>query len=300
MESVITRQSTVREKHDLVNSTVVSGASATELSGKGLEILCSKHRKLRIASFRKHAAILILLALAIGWAAHGTRFRLRTLVTGFANSVRFITQDMLPPDLRAVSAALPGLIDTLHMSIIGCVLAVMLSLVLGVLGARNVTPHPAVGHVSRLLTAFIRAVPDIVFAIILVSAFGIGPVPGALALGIGGVGILAKAYAESIEEIDMSQIEALRASGATWLQVVGQGVWPQFKTAFVAWSLFRLDLNIRSAAVVGLVGAGGIGHYLNMNLGLFRYRIGTTVLLMVFVLIIMVEFVTARLRERLL
>lgn len=300
MEQILTRHRSAAVKDGMSKSRIHIDSYPNELQSPGLAALFSTYRSRRLLALRKHAITVIFLSTAIGWAAHGTRFTLGALVAGFANSLRFITQDLLPPDPSAVPLALPGLVDTLHMSVIGCVIAVLLSGVLGILGARNVTPHPIVGHMSRLLTAFIRAVPDIVFAILLVSAFGIGPIPGALALGIGGVGILAKAYAESIEEIDMGQLEGLRAAGASWFQVVGQGVWPQFKTAFVAWSLFRLDLNIRAASVVGLVGAGGIGHYLNMNLSLFQYRIGTTVLLMVFVLIVVVEFATAKLRERLL
>ncbi len=254
----------------------------------------------RLGTWRKRAIVWVFLAAVFGWSMLGTRFYFLSLLEGAVNSFRFLFVDMLPPDFSAFAPALPGLLDTLYMSLFGFVVSVIISLILGVLAAKTTTPHTVVRSIVMVLIAFIRSIPDVVFAIMLVSAFGIGPVPGAIALGIGGVGVLAKLFAESLEEINTEMLESLTAVGAGWLQKMGQGVWPQFKTAFTAWSLFRLDLNIRSASVLGLVGAGGLGYSLNVNMSLFQFRQATTIMLMVFVLIISVEFITGKLRERLI
>lgn len=260
----------------------------------------SVYRHDRLGTWRKRSIVWVFLAAVFGWSMHGTRFYFSSLIEGAINSMRFLVEDMLPPDFSAFVPALPGLVDTLYMSLFGFVVSVLISLVLGVLAANTTTPHPAVRQVTKGVIAFVRSIPDVVFAIMLVSAFGIGPVPGAIALGIGGVGVLAKLFAESLEEIDVGMLEPLTAAGAGWLQKMGQGVWPQFKTAFTAWSLFRLDLNFRSASVVGLVGAGGLGYSLNTKLSLFQFRQASTIMLMVFALILIVEFLTGKLRERIL
>ncbi len=270
-----------------------------EADGIALSRLFERYRRARRGMWRRSTILLSLVTVVVGWSLFGTGFRLVSLLEGAMNSVRFVTQDMLPPDLSAVGPALPGLADTVYMSFFGFVLSVVLSLGLAVLGARNVTPNRAAGFLCRSTVSFIRSFPDIVFAIILVAAFGIGPVPGALALGIGGVGVLGKLFTESLEEIDMTQLEGLRAAGAGWAQQIGQGVWPQFRPAFITWSLFRLDLNLRAAAVVGLVGAGGIGYDLNLKFNLFQFRQATTIMLMVFALIVVVEWITMKLREKL-
>jgi phosphonate transport system permease protein len=273
---------------------------STSNSGAYAATLYPAYRRDRLGTWRKRAIVWVVLAALFGWSMHGTQFYFSALIEGMINSFRFLFVDMLPPDFSAFVPALPGLIDTLYMSLFGFVVSVIISLVLGVLAAKTTTPHSAVRSLSKGLIAFIRSVPDLVFALILVSAFGIGPVPGAIALGIGGVGVLAKLFAESLEEIDMAMLEPLTAAGAGWLQKMGQGVWPQFKTAFTVWSLFRLDLNIRSASVVGLVGAGGLGYSLNTTLSLFQFRQASTIMLMVLGLIIAVEFITGKIRERIL
>ena len=275
-----------------MKSTLKSGADAAKLY--------PVYRRDRLGTWRKRGIVWVVLAAVFGWSMHGTQFYFSALIDGMVNSFRFLFEDMLPPDFSAFVPALPMLFDTLYMSLFGFVAAVIISLVLGVLAAKTTAPHPAVRYLSKGLIAFIRSIPDLVFAIILVSAFGIGPVPGAIALGIGGVGVLAKMFAESLEEIDMAMLEPLTAAGAGWLQKMGQGVWPQFKTAFTVWSLFRLDLNIRSAAVLGLVGAGGLGYSLNTTLSLFQFRQASTIMLMVLALIIVVEFTTERIRKRIL
>ncbi|HEY8455577.1 MAG TPA: phosphonate ABC transporter, permease protein PhnE [Actinopolymorphaceae bacterium] len=258
------------------------------------------YRVHRRAIARSRLVIWTVILLAFGWATWGTGFGVLTFVQGIGGSFAFIATDLLPPRLEAAPQFIDDAIDTLLMSYVGMVMSVVLSLPLGVLGARNTTVHRLLSYASKGTVSFIRAAPDLIFAIFLVALFGIGPLAGTVAMGISGIGILGKAYADGIEAIDMQQVEGIRAAGGTWFQVLGQGVWPQFKPTFITWSLYRLDLNIREAAVLGLVGAGGLGYALITEIRTFQYRTATTVILMIFVMILLVEFVTGILRRRVL
>lgn len=249
---------------------------------------------------RSRAVVWAVIGVGFVWATWGTGFGILTFVQGMQGSFEFIVIDLLPPRLEAAPQFIGPALDTLYMSYVGVVISIILSIPLGVLGARNTTVNLALAYMSKATVSFIRAAPDLVMAIFFVAIFGIGPLAGTLAMGIGGIGILGKAYADGIESVDMRQVEGIRAAGGTWLQVLGQGVWPQFMPTFITWSLYRLDLNIRAAAVLGLVGAGGLGHSLTTALSLFQYRTATTIILMIFVMILLVELVTRALRRRLL
>lgn len=234
------------------------------------------------------------------WAIWGTGFGVMTLVQGVVTAVEFIVVDLLPPRLDVIPEYAGAALETLNMSYVGAAVSIVLSVPLAVLAARVTTVHPAVAFFARATIGFIRAVPELVLAIFLVVVFGLGPLAGMLALGIHGIGILGKLYADSLETIDTRQVEGIKSSGGTWLQALGQGVWPQFKPSFVTWSLFRLDLNIRAAAVLGLVGAGGLGHSLLQAINLYQFETATTIILMIFVMIMLVETATGALRRRIL
>jgi phosphonate transport system permease protein len=244
------------------------------------------------------ALIWAIIGVAFLWAVRATGFGVMTLVDSLVESAQFVISDLWPPRIEEASNYIRPALDSLYMSYVGMVISVLISIPLGVLAARNITVYRVVAYAGKATAAFIRALPEIVLAIFLVAVFGIGPLAGTLALGIGGVGILAKAYADGIEAIDMRQIEGLRATGATWLQILAQGVWPQFKPTFLTWSLYRLELNIREAAVLGLVGAGGLGFSLQQAINLFQYRTAAAIILMIYVLVLFVETVTGVLRKR--
>lgn len=252
------------------------------------------------AILRSRLIIWAVILAAFGWGTWGTGFGVTTFVQGIQGSFNFIVTDLLPPRLERAPQFVDDALDTIYMSYVGMVISIVLSLPLGVLGARNTTVNRVLSYLSKGTVAFIRAAPDLIFAIFLVAIFGIGPLAGTIAMGIGGIGILGKAYADGIEAIDMRQVEGIRATGGGRLQAFGQGVWPQFKPTFITWSLYRLDLNIREAAVLGLVGAGGLGHALITEIRTFQYRTATTVILMIFAMILVVEFITGLLRRRVL
>jgi phosphonate transport system permease protein len=257
-----------------------------------------EYRIYRRAIRRNRLMVWSVIVVAFAWATWDTGFGVLTLLQGLQGGFGFIFTEFLPPRLATAPRFLDDALDTLYMSFVGLVISVGLSIPLGVFGARNTTVHRLLSYLSKATTSFLRAAPSLIFAIFLVAIFGIGPLAGTLALGIGGVGVLGKAYADGLEAVDMRQVEGIRAAGGTWLQALGQGVWPQFKPTFITWSLFRLDLNIRSSSVLGLVGAGGLGHALITEIRLFRYRTAATVILMIFIMVIVVELVTGALRRR--
>lgn len=246
------------------------------------------------------AALIVLAAICIYWSSKGTGFAIRHLFTGIPNIIEFLVEDLLPPNFAMWRRFWQPTLETVAMSYAGTFFAVVISFPLGFLAARNTAPTQVVMQVTRAFAVFMRTIPAVVWAMLLVSAVGLGPLAGSLALGLGGAGMLIKSYADSIEEVDKGQVEAVVATGATGMAVLARAVIPQFLPGFVSWSLYRFDLNLRSAAIVGLVGAGGIGFTLQTTIKLFQYKQAAVAILWILALILVIEFITAKLRERII
>lgn len=190
------------------------------------------------------------------------------------------------------------LVETLEIALWGAVLAVVMGLPLGLAGARNLTPHPLVRAMARGLVSLLRAVPELISALLLVLAYGFGPVAGVLALALHAAGFLGKFFAEEIENADPKPQEALTAIGAGRLKVFRYAILPQVAPQYVAYVLYILDRNVRMATVIGLVGAGGIGQELKGRYDMYDYGHVGTILLAVFLLVMALDFASARLRRR--
>ncbi len=239
-------------------------------------------------------------AVAVVISALGTGFRFRDLYRGLPNIFRFVTEDLWPPRFSVWRRFWAPTVETIAMSYAGTFLSVIIAAPVGFLAARNVSPNRVVMQISRALAVFMRTIPPLVWALLLVSIVGIGPFAGTLALALSGAGMLIKSYADSIEDIEAGQIEAVAATGASRFQILMKGVVPQFLPSFVSWSLYRFDLNIRSAAVVGLVGAGGLGFALSTAVRLFRYQEAAVAVLWILGLILIIEYITATVRGKLI
>jgi len=205
---------------------------------------------------------------------------------------------MLPPDLRVLPAALLGALKTVEIALLGTAVAAVLALPLGFVSARNVAA-PAIFHPARLALNFFRSVDTLVYALVFVAAVGLGPFPGVLAVVAYTTTSLAKLYSEAIEGIDRGPVDAITATGATRLQVLRFGVLPQVLPLFLSYVLYRLETNIRAATVLGFVGAGGIGFYLQTYLRMIDYPAASTVLLVTVVMVMVVDAISSRLRARL-
>jgi phosphonate transport system permease protein len=211
----------------------------------------------------------------------------------------FLTR-LFPPDLTYLPLLGHATVESLQIAVWGTLLAVVASVPLALLGARNTTPHLVVFHGTRLGLNALRSINELVFALIFVSAVGLGPFAGVLAIALHATGMLAKFSAEEIEGVDRGQVEALAATGAGRLQVILFGVAPQVVPAFVSYAIYRFDVSIRSATVLGLVGAGGLGFSLIKTMKLFRYHETATCILVIFLLVLASDWICGKLRARVL
>lgn len=207
---------------------------------------------------------------------------------------------MLPISFDEFDRALALTFETFWMAVLGTFLALLLSFPLAFLAASNTTPHPAVYAVARGIIVFTRAVPDLVFALIFVRALSIGPLPGILALAFHSIGMIGKLLADAIEQTERQSPEAVSSVGATRLQTIVTTIIPQIVPAFISVALFRLDINLRSSTVLGLVGAGGVGLLLKETLGQLAYSEALGVVTVIFVFILIMEGLAAAVRFTLL
>ncbi|MDP5227475.1 MULTISPECIES: phosphonate ABC transporter, permease protein PhnE [Arthrobacter] len=245
------------------------------------------------------------LAAVVVWlhilAIQGTGFEPQLLVDGWKGMADFLAQSF-PPDLNWDKTIKPGLdatLITLWIGLLGTTFSVPTALLLAVFGARTTSPAGWTYQLARAILSFFRAVPDIVFALIFVTAVGLGPFPGVLALICHNTGVMGKLWAEAMEETDGGPQEALRSAGANRLQQVANATLPMVVPQFVGLLLYRFDVNVRSSLVLGLVGAGGIGLLINQSIKTFRFDAMLTHILIVLVLIIVVDQLSAFVRRRL-
>ena len=260
---------------------------------------------------------------AFYWGILGTKASPAELIDGIPNIWNFIrrlfpptfeteTQTLQTPRIGLPFITIPRLglagvefpyptilnavIETIQIAIIGTSLAIVLSAPFAVLAARNIA-HPVVYGTTRFLLNTNRAIPDIIFALIFVSAVGLGPFGGVLALTIGSIGFMAKVYAESIEAIDPQQVLAVRATGASRLQTIVYAVAPQAMPMIASYSLLLFESNVRSATILGIVGAGGVGFELNKYMALFQYQYLTGALIIIIIVVTIIDRVSDRIRK---
>ncbi len=266
---------------------------------------------------------LIVLGIIVGVAAWVAEVDPITLVSTDARQQMWqFVADGVPPDFSAEyllgrtvrDGLLWAIVETIAISIAGIVLAVGLAIPLAVAGASNVTHTGPMytgtsgfrryaGHLLQRLTrgilSFLRAVPDLVWGFLFVTAVGLGPFAGVLALGIHNAGVLGKIYADFLEDTDPAPAEAVYATGATRLQTVFHGIVPQLTPTLVSYTLYRWECAIRAATILGFVGAGGIGYYLTVTITRLQYQKLVTAIIAVFVLVVAADYISARLRRNL-
>ena len=219
----------------------------------------------------------------------------------FSNSFKYfadIFSRMLPPDFSNFNALVFSMIETIEIAILGTFIAIVLSIPLALLSAKNIAPNILVFFIARTITVFFRAIPEFIIAMILVIAIGFGAMPGVLALGIHTMGFLAKFYAEDIEHVNKGPIEALESSGASKIQVIAFAIIPQIIPSFIANNLYILDRNIRMATMLGIVGAGGIGYELQSSFRMFEYQKVSAIIIIIFVTIFIIDNLSSFIRSK--
>ena len=238
----------------------------------------------------------LVLAIVIAWAARVIELRPLELVRDAPNIAVFL-KGYLHPSFAHVGDYAWQCVVTVCIALWGTVLAIVIAVPLGLLGARNLAPHTIVYHAARRVMDVLRAVNEFVFALMFVTAVGLGPFAGMLALGIHTGGVLGKLLSETIEAIDPGQVEGVAAAGAGPLHVVAFGVVPQIMPNFISYILLRFESDIRSASVIGMVGGGGIGFYLWDTIRAFNDREAATVILLIVAMVMCVDVVSARVRR---
>lgn len=242
------------------------------------------------------AALLILALWLLHWSAVGAQLSWGELASGLPQIGDFLGRS-LPPDLSILPSLWRPALETLQIALWGTLLGIVGAVPLGFLAARNLHGNRWLYQGTRQLLNVIRSINELILALVFVSAVGLGPFPGVLALALHGVGMLGKFFAESIEEIDHGPIEALQATGARPLQVIVFGVLPQVITAWIAVVLYRFEVNLRSATVLGMVGAGGLGFELVSSLKLFKYQETATCILLITLMVVLADLLSRRLRQ---
>lgn len=239
----------------------------------------------------------VLAGVVLWYSAHQIKLSPIAVMHGIPFMWDFITR-LFPPDIGYLALLGGATIETVQIAIWGTLLAVIFSIPLAFLGARNTTPHTVVFHLTRMLLNALRAINELVFALIFVSAVGLGPFAGVLAVALHATGMLAKFCAEEIEGVDKGQVEAQMATGASRMQVILFGVTPQIVPQFIGYAIYRLDVSIRSATVLGLVGAGGLGFSLIQTMKLFKYHQTATCILVIFLLVLISDWICGQLRRK--
>jgi phosphonate transport system permease protein len=191
-----------------------------------------------------------------------------------------------------------ALMETIHIATLGTLLALILALPVGVLAAHNLVPSTPVNLAARLILVSSRSVNSLVWALLFVGIFGPGALAGTLAIAFRSIGFVGKLFGEALEEAQPGPIEALAAAGAPWASRMTFGYWPQVKPAFWSIALFRWDINVRESAVLGLVGAGGVGMALDSAMNLFQWPRVAVILLAIFAVVVFAEVVVTQVRKR--
>ncbi len=280
--------------------------------------------------------LLALFLVVLGWAFQGAKFRTGELIEGVPQ-IAVTLGRMLPPDFSKVTNAksyyfpeeisltalfLPvpvsepqarvkqrwwhntfpqtivgATVETVQMALAGTFLALLAAFPLGFLAARNTTPHPLVYHGARIVLNFLRTIPDLALGLLFVAAVGLGAFAGTLALFIHTTTVLGKLLSESVENIDEGVVEAIRATGAKYTQILTFAVLPQILPDLISFTIYRLETNIRAASVLGLIGAGGIGYLMNTSFRTFQYQEASAIVLVLIALVMLVDYLSYRLRN---
>jgi phosphonate transport system permease protein len=277
-----------------------------------------------------------ILLMVLAWSFHGAKIRPSELIEGIPQIGQTLAR-MLPPDFSKITESkhyyfpenislaeliLPAplgeaetrarqrwwdntfpqtvmgaTLETIQMALAGTFLALIVAFPLGFLAARNTTPHPAVYRGVRLVLNLVRTIPDLALGLLFVAAVGLGAFAGTIALAIHTATVLGKLLSESVENIDEGVVEAIRATGAGYAQILSFAVVPQILPDLISFTLYRLETNIRAASVLGLIGAGGIGYLMNTSFRTFQYQEAAAIVLVLIALVMLVDYLSSRLRQ---
>jgi len=266
----------------------------------------------------KNVLLLVGLLSFLAWSYHGAEIEVSQLFSRDSfEQIYIYLKKLFPPDLSApvLREAWKGIIETFAISLMGTLMAVAIALSIVFFASRNLIfsgllyefePKQGWRHAARMvpyvmaksILNLLRTVPEMVWALIFVFLVGLGPFPGVLALGVHTGGVLGKLFGEVLEDVDTQPIELLQATGANRLQILFYGILPQVLPQFISYTLYRWEVNIRVAAVLGLVGAGGLGQRIHIAISLFFENQLLTLIMAIYVMVTVVDYLSAYLRRK--
>jgi phosphonate transport system permease protein len=284
-----------------VTQVLLSGSDTTEFEQRYQADKARSRRTGLIA-----AAVLCAIILVAAWMAEVDLFKFFGHIGNFTSYFnRLLTLDSgarvwtdFPEWFWGLKKWLLLLFDTLLMAFLGTFIGAIAAFFLSFLASANLVQNRLVRVTARRGLELLRTVPELVFALIFVASFGLGPLPGVLALMVHTIGALGKLFAEVIENIDLKPVEGLASTGASFVQICRFAVVPQVLSGFVSYTLFRFEVNVRAAGVIGLVGAGGIGQELIVAIRKFYYSDVSAILVIIIVAVMATDYLTSMLRNR--
>lgn len=278
----------------------------------------------------------VIILIVLAWAFNGAKFDVKELYNGAGPLMNTVGR-MMPPDFSKIGdpehyskpedltvselmlpipleaskakhktiwwnnqfpqTILGSMIQTIQMALAGTVIALIFAFPLSFLAARNTTPHPLIYKVLKVILSLFRTIPELAIGLIFVSAVGLGAFAGTMALAFTTTTVLVKLLSESIEGIDEGVVEAIKATGANYFQTLSFAVVPQLLPYLISFGLYRFETNIRAASVLGLIGAGGMGYLLNNAFRTFAYKEASAIVVILIVLVITVDTISAKLRK---
>ena len=244
-------------------------------------------------------AAYLLSAAFIVWSLNNVGLSSRDFIDGLPQMGRLLSE-MFPPDMHRWKSLLAAMLETLQIAIAGTFIGILIGLPLAVLATRHLSPNMLVFRLVRGIIALFRTVPDLIWAVFFVATVGLGAFAGTLTIAVDTIGFVGRFYAESMEEVDRRPQQALTALGAGRSSMIFCAVFPAAMPSFVNTSLFSLEKAVRSSVVLGLVGAGGIGIELKVAMDMFQYAEAGTIIIMVFLLVMAVESLSTRMRQKFL
>ncbi|CAM4366962.1 phosphonate transport system permease protein [Paenibacillus endophyticus] len=247
----------------------------------------------------KHYLTGAIVVLLLWGSSVQTEATIGELVEGFPNMFDLL-KEMFPPKWTYFDNIVGAMLETIRMAIVGTTVGALMAIPIALLCASNLNKSPWLRHSVRLILNLIRTVPDLLLAAIFVAIVGIGPLPGTLALSVFSFGLIAKLTYEALEAIDRGPLEAMTSVGANGVQRILFAVVPQIQAHFMSFALYTFEINVRAAAVLGLVGAGGIGHYYEITLGFLEYDKTSVIIVFTLAIVLLIDYASTKLREKLL
>jgi phosphonate transport system permease protein len=280
------------------------------VSAARIEVLAADYQRVVLRRRRQSFLVLAILAVLIAIAGRIGEVDLKNLIDNISNFTSYFGR--IIPKLSVahfgadvadwywnITGWLKLLLDTILIAYLGTLVGAGGAFVMASLATVNLAPSVPLRWGIKRIFEFCRTVPDLVFALMFVSAFGLGPLAGILAIAIHTFGTLGKLFTEALENIDMKPVEGVRSTGSRFVETVRFGALPQVMSTFASYTLLRFEINVRSGSVVGMVGAGGIGQDLFVAIRKFYYTDVSAILLMIIVCVAVIDLVTERVRHRL-